>query len=392
MKAKDIAKKMSGTMGQSITNGIAAVGGVALGGAALGTAFLGRKMIGAGVATASRSESAMHLASQRFEHNKKLEEWEKNNKNGVAQGPKPIFIAPKHGDEIKDATGRVKLDEKGNALKYKDNAFTRLGASLNEKQMKIGGVDFARSQMDETKKAAGLVDASGNLVDDSNLSGTNEKKMKDTFARTKRAETETQVRKGVNAKGEDILIEGYKGEDAYKSANRKEIADRVRNESVDNVDGDGKLTPEALRKVENELNVKLNATVKIETDKQLASNFDKLRTESKQKVGGVERAFSRTNTGSWDIRNLSNIKTDQREGMFTKIPVAMIAAVAMGVRGGLKSSGLSGGGIKVEGNFMKDLGNTISDSLKGMKVNINLEHVGETKSSADTHGGSVAHH
>lgn len=374
MKAKDIAKKMSGTMGQSITNGIAAVGGIALGGAALGTALLGRKIIGAGLAGVSRSEDSIHRATEKIAFNKKLEEWETNKKNGVAQGNKPTW------------------EQHAQANNVKGGLFTRLGAKLNEKQMKIGDVDFARSQMDEVKKAAGLVDASGNLVDDSNLSGANEKKMKDTFARTKRAETETQVRKGVNAKGEDILIEGHKGEDAYKSANRKEIADRVRSESVDNVDYDGKLTPEALRKVENELNVKLNAAVKIVTDEKLAGNFEKIRKESKQQVGGVERAFSRTNTGSWDVRNLSNIKTDQREGMFTKIPVAMIAAVAMGVRGGLKSSGLSGGGIKVEGNFMKDLGNTISDSLKGMKVNVNLEHVGETKSSADTHGGSVDHH
>jgi hypothetical protein len=53
---------------------------------------------------------------------------------------------------------------------------------------------------------------------------------------------------------------------------------------------------------------------------------------------------------------------------------------------------MSGGGIKVEGNFMKDLGNTISDSLKNMKVNVDLSHVGETKSSADAHGGGGGHH
>lgn len=45
MKAKDIAKDMSGKMGQSITNGVAALGGMALGGAALGAAALGRGLI-----------------------------------------------------------------------------------------------------------------------------------------------------------------------------------------------------------------------------------------------------------------------------------------------------------------------------------------------------------
>ena len=61
------------------------------------------------------------------------------------------------------------------------------------------------------------------------------------------------------------------------------------------------------------------------------------------------------------------------------------AAVAMGMRGGIKTSGLSGGSIKVEGNFMKDLTNTISDSLKAVKVNVDVSHVGETKSTGSAH-------
>lgn len=396
MKAKDIASKMSGTIGQSITNGIATVGGIALGGAAVGGAFLGRRIIGAGIANISRSDDAMHRATEKIAFNKNLEKWETDKKNGVQNiGDKPTW--EKH---VKDYEAKGGKEIKG-------GLFTRLGAKLNEKQMKIGDVDFARSQMDETKKAAGLVDASGNLVDDSNLSGVNEKKMKDTYARTKRSDAESATRKGFDTKGKDVLLEekdpttgavinSYKGEEAFKSAERKNIVNdfstRTNAFKDGDVDATGKLTDAGKKKVENELNIKLNAVVKIATDEKLANDFNKLRGESKQHVGGAERAFSRTNTGSWDVRNLSNIKTDQREGVFTKIPVAMIAAVAMGVRGGLKSSGLSGGGIKVEGNFMKDLGNTISDSLKGMKVNVNLEHVGETKSSADTHGGSVDHH
>lgn len=63
-KAKDIAKKMSGTMGQSITNGVAAAGGLALGGAALGVAALGRGTIGAFMKGASTGDtSAQRLAA-----------------------------------------------------------------------------------------------------------------------------------------------------------------------------------------------------------------------------------------------------------------------------------------------------------------------------------------
>ncbi len=47
LRAKSVAKDMSGKLGQSITGGVAAVGGLALGGAALGAAALGRSTIGA---------------------------------------------------------------------------------------------------------------------------------------------------------------------------------------------------------------------------------------------------------------------------------------------------------------------------------------------------------
>lgn len=393
MKAKDIAKDMSGKLGQSITSGIAAVGGVALGGAALGGALLGRKVIGAGLAGASRTESSIHLATQKIEHNKKLEEWETNRKNGIAQGPKPVFVAPKHGDLIKDANGNVKKDAKGNDIKFNNkNPFTHIGAKLNEKQMKIGDVDLARHEMDETKKAAGLEG-----VGDSNLSGVNEKKLKDTFAKTKRSDTEANIRRGVDAKGKDLSLKDengniYKGEDAYKAANRNRITTEIGQTDPKSIDPNtGELTDEAKKRVENQLNVEFNAVLKTNTDEKLRSDFEKLRTESKQHVGGAERAFSRTNTGSWDVRKLSDVKSDKREGFLTKVPVALIAGIATGVRAGMKNVGVSNGGIKVEGNFMKDLGNTISDSLKSMKINADLSHVGETKSSADAHAGG-AHH
>ena len=389
MKAKDIAKSMSGTMGQSITNGIAAVGGVALGGAALGTAFLGRKIIGGGLATASRSDSAMHLASQKFEHNKKLEQWEKDTKAGKVVGPKPVFIAPKHGDIIGNKNGKD--------IKFNDiNPFTHLGAKLNEKQMRIGDVDHARHEIDDAKKTAGLEG-----VDDVNLSGVNEKKIKEAFIRNKKSEIESDIRKGYDAKKDITLVDDagkkvtdstgneIKGEEQYKKAKRSEVETQYMAEnSISSVKD---LTDKDKKNIENQLtadfNVVLKATIKNESENKYAH----IREESKQHVGGTERAFSRANTGSYDVRNLSNIKSDQREGLFTKIPVALIAGIATGVRAGIKNTGMSNGSVKIEGDFMKDLGNTISDSLKSMKVNVDLSHVGEHKSSADAHGGGGGH-
>jgi len=58
MKAKSLASDMSGEMGQKITGGVAAAGGMMLGGAAMGTAFLGRQTVGAFMKGASTGDTA----------------------------------------------------------------------------------------------------------------------------------------------------------------------------------------------------------------------------------------------------------------------------------------------------------------------------------------------
>ena len=59
------------------------------------------------------------------------------------------------------------------------------------------------------------------------------------------------------------------------------------------------------------------------------------------------------------------------------------------MRGGLKQAGINFG--KIEGNFLKDLGNTITESFKNAKINIDLSHVGEVKKE-DSHGGGHGGH
>lgn len=377
MKAKDIAKDMSGELGQSITNGVKAIGGVALGGAALGTALLGRKVVGAGLATMSRSEGAMQRATHKVAFNKEVDDW----KAKGSMGPKPKFE-----DYL----------QKNNAT-VKGGLFTRIGAKLNEKQMKIGEIDHARHEIDETKKTAGLEG-----VDDVNLSGVNEKKLKDTFIKNKQSEIESNVKKGNDGKKDISLIDNtgkilkdskgdeIKGEESYKKTNRDRVErEYMADNKINNVNN---LTDKDKKNIENQLNNEFNIVLKATVKKESDNKYEKIRHESKQKVGGVERTFSKTNTGSWDVRKLSEGKTDQREGFLTKVPVALIAGIATGVRAGMKNVGVSNGGVKVEGNFMKDLGNTISDSLKSMKVDVDLSHVGEHKSSADAHGGGDGHH
>lgn len=375
MKAKDIAKKMSGTMGQSITNGLAAVGGIALGGAALGTAFMGRRLIGAGLASTSRSEGAMNRGTQKFEYNKKLEDWKA--KGGVGN-------KPKWSDHVADYEAK-------SGKKLEKGLFTRLGANLNAKQMQIGGVDHARHEIDQAKKSAGLEG-----IDDVNLSGVDEKKIKDEFMKGKKSEIESDIRKGYDAKKEIALIDDkgnkvmdgnneIKGEEQYKKAKRSEVEKTYMNENGISEAKD--LTDKDKKNIENQLNANFNVVLKATIKNESEHKYDHIREESRQHIGGAERAFSRANKGSYDVRNLSGISSDKREGFLTKVPVALIAGIATGVRAGMKNVGTNNGGIKVQGDFMKDLSNVVSDSLKSAKVSVDLSHVGEHKSSADAHGG-----
>ena len=363
-KAKDIASKMSGTLGQSITNGIKAVGGVALGGAALGTAMIGRRVIGQTMAKASRGDT---LSQKFMDPSKKVDmNWAQKAGGWVGSG----FGTGNGVNKIHDWTG----------------------GKLNEKQKKVGEVDHARHIMDETKKAAGLEG-----VEDKNLSGEDVGKMKTTFARTKQAETEAQVRKGTDVKGNALNLKDGLGNDLhhtdgstiigtedYKKKKRGEVEAKYR---LDNPTVGATLSAQDGKNIEDQLNKDLNEVVKATVKVKVETDFAHEKTKSEEHVNPLTRAFAGSNKGSYDVRKLSDIKSDKREGIFSKIPVALTAAVAMGVRTGIKNVGMSNGSIKVEGNFMKDLGNTISDSLKGMKVNVDLGHVGETKSSADSHAG-----
>lgn len=324
MKAKDIAKTMSGTIGQKITNGVAAVGGMALGGAALGTAFMGRKIIGGSLTRMSNSKDAMHRSTEKIAFNKKLEEWQNNG----MQGPKPNW--ERHVEEAKEAGKEIK-----------GGLFTRIGAKLNEKQKEIGEIDHARHVVDEAKDKAGFKD-----VEFNRLSGQQKSKVQEIFVKDNKSKWAQEE------------------EDAFRK--EKGISDKE------------KLDPEQIAELRSKVTARANA------------EFEKELHHSTEAVKGFTRAFTQVNTGTMDIRNLADIKSDKRESLFTKAPVALIAGIATGVRSGIKSSGMSNGGVKIQGDFMKDLGNTISDSLKSMKVNVDLSHIGEAKSSADAHGGG--HH
>ncbi|MDE2030671.1 MAG: hypothetical protein KGI58_00190 [Patescibacteria group bacterium] len=369
-KAKSIASEMSGKLGQTITGGIATIGGLALGGAALGVAFSGRKIIGERIAARSRTADSIHYGKEKIAFNKKLEDWEKNGKKGDK---------PKWKDHAK-------------ANNVKTNLLTKLGGNLNAKQTKINEVDHARHEIDTIKDKAGLKG-----VNDDNLSGVDKQKLATTFAKEKKTEIESEIRRGtkplLDENGKEVkdanneVITG--GESGFKAANRDRVTKEIRDASSDNIHTDGGLTDAAKKKVEDQLNVQFNAILKTSTDKETEKRFNHLQEESKQKVGGFDRVFAQSNKGSYDVRNLSQTKVDKRERAFTKMSAGLIAGIAMGVRTGLKHSNVNHG--SGQGDFLKDIGNTITEALKSTKLKVEIEKSHGT-SGGDAHTTGGGHH
>jgi hypothetical protein len=388
-KARSIAKDLSGEIGQSITGAISTMGGIALGAGVGGLALAGRKVIGASVAKMSRGDTA----TQKFEAAKHA--------MSAAGGHDVSYMRNLSAfDKLKGSIGsKIGL---GKVYGKADGTFNStagtgdksiksgIGGALNKKQLDVGKIDHARHKQDEIKKASGL-----DGVDNAKLSGENIKTMEGKFKQSESGNIESQFKKGLDAKGNALAMTDstgnqYVGENDFKAKNRSRIEGNL---ITTNAPGDvigGVLTPSGRRKLEDELNKELNTVVKANVDIKLKTDFEKMMKEASTNVSGLTRSFSTSNKNSYDLRKLSEMKTDKREGFLTKGAVGLAALIATGVRGGLRGSGLGNSKIKVEGDFMKDLGATISDSLKSMKVNVNLSDVGEHKSSADSHGGG--HH
>ncbi len=330
-KAKDIAKTMSGKMGQSITNGVKAVGGLALGGAALGGAFLGRKLIGGALSAASNTKGSQ----ARNNFNNDLDKWNATDPK-KRKGSKPVL------EDYRKTAGASKWSVS------KWNPVTYTGTKLNRAQKKSNDVDRARAESDADIEKAG-------------------------FKGYKWSELSAEQR--------NIVIEKVKIENNSKFMDDAEKAFRESDEGKNlklNVvdDKTGKL---------RDLDSTQKAQVKEDAKNIAVTKFNEKINKAAEGVNAFTRAFSKANTGSWDVRKLSDISSDKRASIFTKIPVGLIAAVATGVRGGIiKTAGLSHGTVKVEGNFLNDLKSVFKDSLKDLKVEL-------PETSHDDGGKKVGH-
>lgn len=394
-KAKSLAVEYAGELGKTVQGMGAAIGGLALVGAASGTAALGRKYIGRAVASASKSDSAMTYGTERAAYRNNLDKWKRDGKTGV----EPTW--DKHlADSKAKALAAAKTPEE--RAKVESN-FTfsmrdKIGGRVNASQIRTSKQDHAIHDYEALKKESGIAEGTS----EENISGTQQQTMKKNFDKKKRAELAEIVKSG----GENTTLDGIKGgEEAFKAAKRKQVKDEMLDDTTkdpvtgkSNLDkaiesGDieqiksetervdlatGKIikdevikntiTKQGEERLKNELNIKLSAAVKVATEDLSKTKFkDMQKTATETSIGVRERVMAKSTTGSYDIRDLKP-GTDKNASLGKKAAIGIIAAVATGIRMGMKSSTIKTGESK--GDITKDLSETITNALKGFSINL----------------------
>lgn len=318
LTAKKLAQKYSGDMGQMITGAVTAVGAVALGGAALGAAFVGRTAIGRPLKAVSNSRSALHMDEHREKMKSYSTKYEEWKKNGSI-GPAPVKpIAPQHGDVIgKNKNGK---DIKYNAL------VGAWGSQMNSRETDQGHIIHTRHELDEISKKEFNGQTYGEL-------GAGQKqKAKDLL-------TDEKAKKKYDKIARDEYGMDYK--DSSMGINEKK---RVR-----------------------------------DLAKMMAKNDVEHSADSKISAGSTFQTSMRK--GSYDVRNLSALGTNNMDSIFNKLGTKLMIGIGMGMRMGFKSSGINHGtGQK---DFFKDISTTITEALKNVKIEVPKGGGG----GHDDHGG-----
>lgn len=414
-KAKSITKEYAGEMGKTVQGMGAAIGGLALGGAALGGAALGRNIIGRTSAKLAQGDNAVQYGKDKAKHQFELDAWNKRDAKQIkddrlAGKTKPVFV-PTAKVDGKDYTWREKM-----------------GGSINAAQIRVSKAEHAQHDWAELKKKSG---AEGKP--DNRLGGIEMETMAKNFGTDKKSEFEANVRKGTD--GTDIIYldksKGIKGEDEFKAANRKEVEESLLSKATTDADGNninangksnlensiasgdvkqtkteiervdlatGKtvkeevlehtITKQGEERLKDELKIKLDAAVKVALKAETDKKFEKLKLSANEKVSFGEQVQAKQTSGSFDVRKIDKLVSGKLGGLGTKATVGLISAVAMGIRMGMKSGKVQTGDSK--GDLFKDIGETVSNALKG--VSINLPSGGGGDHGHDKPSGGAAGH
>ncbi len=382
LQAKNIAKDYAGTIGQTITNYVAAAGGFAL---AVGTG--GAAMIGRGMGGMAARASAGETLTQRFADPTKRGTMKWYQKAAGWSGNK-LGMNKVFGKTV--VGGR---------------ATTGVGGILNRSQEKVNKVDHARHTVDEAKEKAGLKDVAW-----SRLSAIQREKVLTEFKKTNKDKlttvAEEKIKSGLAFDTSGNPIQGFSDYKADRHLD-EEQAYRV----AKGITGMTPLTApqqDELNKRKLALDKKINSdyentilkpNINLQVSVEAEKEFEHEKEESNKQVSGFTRATSQANTGSWNVSNLSQLKQDKREGVFTKAATVSTALLSGQLRNAIGAIGFKyGKGATGEekytnqSKFIDDLKNGIAEAFKTANINVTVNTGGSGgEKKKDDHGGGGHH-
>jgi len=342
-KARDIAKDFSGKIGSMVTNAATAAGGAALGLGAAGVAMAGRNTVGA-VSKYAQNDGARSNAL-RFQ-------------------------------DTQNAVAKIKGWNAINPFAYAKVATTAIQGVGKAAAAGVGaGVNSIKTTVDDghggTKRVSWYKETSSKLKDKNHsIHALDEKAqaiMHDKTAKYSDLD-ETDKQKVKDAINRDVISKGMNFNKNYDRLNYGEK-----------------------RRVDGEItrlggNLETVAHAKGLPGSHSGEDMDGL---SKANVS-VSEFVNALRKGSYDVRNMSKMTT-QSKGL-PSLLVDTSSFVGARMREGFK--GITGTEINTgQKDFMKDLKNSISDALKGIKFDIKIDNKGSSheKDKHDDHGGGGHH-
>ncbi|MEI6280758.1 MAG: hypothetical protein WCP17_02030 [bacterium] len=337
-QATKFAKKSSGALGEALISGVKMATGVAIGATGLGLAAFGRGTLGAfmkGAATGNTAADKIPDNQARILRNEAI----KRDSN------QSIVARTKAWGEIRRAKSEIRQGNLENKFGIQ-KARNLVGPLLIEDQTDIQHAAHARHKLDEVTKT---IFQDGRVYDQ--LVATERQQVKDRIDLDILTRNRTVPTTASGAKIEYGNKQKYSElSDGEKAALEAHLGTMRRSDihhgSVDTM------------------------------------------ADADKKQGVISSAMQASRTGTYDIRNLANVVAKEQGTGFAKIAMGLTGAMAMGMRGGFKQMGVNYG--EAQGKAFKDLGNTLSEALKSVKINIDLSHVGDEKKETG-HGGGGGH-
>ncbi len=354
-KAKSLAIKYSGDIGKSLSSVGPALAGLALGGAALGTAALGRGTFGA-VAKYSKKENDTSRNKDKNIRQNIKDKW-----NNSAWYQKAGLVASSvYGG------GLAKIAGKGLAAKVAESFTTKTrDATTGAVTQRTGFGNMVADYKTKTHDSQIIQSKISEKADELHIDKT-----------TKWADLtddhKTEIKKSIN---QDIISKEIYGRKFSSLTNTDEIK-AIKNANITDLGG-GKMDYRV-------------TDSKGSYSRQNQDNAEHIVSAANKNNGFSDIVGEATYSGakgSWDIRNISKASSKELKSV-----VALLAGIAILLRGGLKKSNVEPGvGQK---DFYKDLTEVITGAMKTAGAGAFASVAKEAAHKAgghDDHGGGGHH-